>query len=99
MKDDNVNEFIVRVLYGEKLWFLYRGKKYFLEGRRNDGRADLYLYEMWENGKTYHWEGEPNHFPVEEFLKARIWDGDEFWGGRWDMVWVEDDTYTVKNES
>lgn len=98
MKNGNVYEFVDHIHYGDELWFLYRGKKYFLEGWGNEGKTELYLFEMWGNGKTYLWKGDAKHFPVEEFLKAKIWDGRPFWDAEQDMIWVDDDTYIIKNE-
>ena len=89
LKNGNVNEFVDHIYYGDELWFIYKGKKYFLEGWTNNNRLDLCLYEMNENGAEYRWEGDEKHYPVDKFLKAEIWDGKSFWDAEQDMEWVD----------
>ena len=89
MKNGNVYEFVVRTFDGQELWFMYCGKKYFLKGWRTVGRSDLYLYEMWENGETYHGKGTLERYPVDDFLKAKIWDGKPFGEAQQEMKWVD----------
>ena len=90
LKNGNVHEFIDHVFYGDELWFLYHGKKYFLEGWMHDQRLYLCLYEMAEDGKEYIWEGDSSHYPVDAFLKANIWNGQSFWEAETDIEWVDD---------
>lgn len=90
MKNGNVREFVDHIHYGDELWFLYDGKKYFLEGWSEDGRLDLYLYEMAGDWKEYVWEGTASHYPVDAFLEAKIWNGKSFWDVEQDMEWVDD---------
>lgn len=89
MIDGNVNEFVDHIYYGDELWFLYDGKKYFLEGWPRDGKLCLCLYEMTEDGKEFVWEGSGSHYPVEEFLKAKIWNGKSFWAAEQEMQWID----------
>lgn len=89
MINGDVYDFVVRAIYGEELWFMYHGKKYFLEGWNEDGRLDLYLYEMRDDGETYHWKGTLNHFPIDEFLEAKIWDVRPFWDAEQEMEWID----------
>jgi len=89
LKNGNVREFVDHIYYGDELWFLYEGKKYFLEGWMNDGRLDLCLYEMADNGEKYIWKGSATQYPVEAFLEARIWNGKSFWDAEQDMEWVD----------
>lgn len=89
LKNGNVNEFVDHIHYGDELWFIYQGKKYFLEGWTNDHRLDLYLYEMEENGGKYTWKGSKTDYPVEKFLKSKIWNGKSFWEAEKDMEWVD----------
>ena len=51
MKNGNVQEFVDHIHYGDELWFLYNGTKYFLEGWIENDILELVLYEMKENGK------------------------------------------------
>ncbi len=89
MRNGDVREFVDHIYYGDELWFIYERKKYFLEGWTNDGRLDLYLYEMIPNGKTYIWNGNKTKYPVEAFLSAKIWNGKSFWDIEQDIEWVD----------
>ena len=53
MKNGNVQEFVDHIHYGDELWFLYNGTKYFLEGWIENDILELVLYEMKENGQDY----------------------------------------------
>lgn len=55
LKNGDVREFVNHIHYGDELWFLYEGKKYFLEGWTNNSSLDLCLYEMADNGEMYIW--------------------------------------------
>lgn len=90
MKNGDVLEFVDHIYYGDELWFLYKKKKYFLEGWPNNGRLDLYLYEMANNEKKYIWKGNATHYPVKAFLEAKIWDGKSFWDIEQNIEWVDD---------
>lgn len=90
LKNGDVREFVDHIHYGDELWFLYDGKKYFLEGWSEDGRLDLYLYEMAGDWKEYVWKGTASHYPVDAFLEAKIWNGKSFWDVEQDMEWVDD---------
>lgn len=90
MKNGDVREFVDHIHYGDELWFLYEGKKYFLEGWSKKNRLDLCLYEMTNKGKTYVWKGDSDHYLVEAFLKAKIWNGKSFWDIEQDIEWVDD---------
>lgn len=90
MKNGNVREFVDHIHYGDELWFIYYGKKYFLEGWTNNDILELCLYEMSDNGNEYIWKGDTIHYPVESFLEAKIWNGKSFWDIEQDIEWVDD---------
>ena len=90
LKNGDVREFVDHIHYGDELWFLYEGKKYFLEGWTNNGSLDLCLYEMTDNGEKHTWKGNTTHYPVEAFLEAKIWNGKSFWDAEQDIEWVDD---------
>ena len=79
LKNGDVREFVDHIHYGDELWFLYEGKKYFLEGWTNNGSLDLCLYEMTDKGEKHTWKGNTTQYPVEAFLEAKIWNGKSFW--------------------
>ncbi|WP_164121102.1 hypothetical protein [Sharpea azabuensis] len=75
--------------YGDELWFIYNNTKYFLEGFQEDGICRLYLFEMFEGGKDFVWDGDHDHFPVNAFLNAPIFDGKTFYEVEKDIIWVD----------
>ena len=85
MKNGDVREFVDHIHYGDELWFLYDGKKYFLEGWTNNGNLDLCLYEMADNGEQHTWKGNTTHYPVEAFLEAKS--GTENLSGMSSRIW------------
>lgn len=85
----NVTEFVDHIHYGDELWFLYRGKKYFLEGWSNEPLLQLRLYEIIPDGATYIWEGDEKNYPVSQFLNAPIWDKKTFWQVQEQMDWID----------
>ena len=89
MKNGNVQEFVDHIHYGDELWFLYNGTKYFLEGWIENDILELVLYEMKENGQDNKWKGDNNNYPVEDFLSDRIFDGNTFWEIENDITWVD----------
>lgn len=46
MIDDNVNEFVDHIQYGDELWFIYDNIKYFLEELPENAVCKLFLYEI-----------------------------------------------------
>ena len=90
MKNGNVREFVAHIYYGDELWFIYDGKRYFLEGWTNNDILELCLYEMSDNGNEYIWKGDAVHYPVESFLESKIWNGKSFWDAEQDLELVDD---------
>ena len=92
MQNGNVNEFIDLMHYGDELIFMYDGKKYFLQGFKEDDICTLYL-DCWEppaDDYIYVVSGAPGEgYPVEKFLEAKIWNGKSFWQAEPDMKWVD----------
>lgn len=91
MKNGNVTEFVDHIHWGDKLIFLYRGQKFFLQGLPADHKFNLYL-DRWEPpADDYIWvgEGDDKEYPVSKFLNAKIWDGKSFWDVQDQMEWVD----------
>lgn len=88
----DVTEFVDRIHYGDELIFMYNGQKFFLQGfLEDDGICTTYL-DRWEPpADDYIWvgRGDSKNFPVEEFLKAEIWDGKSFWEVEKKMEWLD----------
>ncbi len=89
MKNGNVNEFVDHIYYGDELWFIYKGTKYFLEGLCINGESGLYLFEIKEHGAEYCWPVTESKYPVESFLKAQVFDGKSFWEVEKEIEWVD----------
>ncbi|SEH31579.1 hypothetical protein [Selenomonas sp. KH1T6] len=92
MLNGDVIEFVDRIHYGDELIFMYNGQKFFLQGfLEDDGICTTYL-DRWEPpADDYIWvgRGDSKNFPVEEFLKAEIWDGKSFWEVEKKMEWLD----------
>ena len=92
MINGDVNEFVDRIHYGDELVFLYRGKKYFLQGfLEEDGKCTTYL-DRWEppsDGYIWVGKGDTKEFPVKDFLNQKLWDGRDFWEAEQEMEWVD----------
>ncbi len=44
---------------------------------------------MFEGGKDFVWDGDHDHFPVNAFLNAPIFDGKTFYEVEKDIIWVD----------
>lgn len=70
---------------------LTKGQKFFLQGYMWEGKYTLWL-ERWEPPCDYGiWEaaGDDKHYPLEEFLQAKLWDGRTFWEAEAEMEWTD----------
>ena len=87
--DGDVNDFVDRISYGDELIFTFHGRKYFLQGYHDLGGLWTTYRDRWEPpADDYIWVGKCDfHFPVEEFLRQRIWDGRTFWEAQEEMEW------------
>lgn len=86
-----MTEFVDRIHYGDELIFLYKGQKFFLQGFLEEGVYTTYL-DRWEPpADDYIWvgKGDSKNFPVNDFLKAKIWDGRNFWEAEKQMEWID----------
>lgn len=91
MINGDVNEFVEYASWGAELIFLYKGQKLFLQGYMWEGKYTLWL-ERWEPPCDYGiWEaaGDDKHYPLEEFLQAKLWDGRTFWEAEAEMEWTD----------
>ena len=80
MVREELESFIDGLHYGEERIFLWHGKKFFIEGFFDNGRLTLFL-DQWEPpSQGYLWTCGLNDasYPVEEFLKARPFEGKTF---------------------
>ena len=90
MINGDVNDFVDRISYGDELIFTFHGRKYFLQGYHDLGGLWTTYRDRWEPpADDCIWVGKCDlHFPVEEFLRQRIWDGRTFWEAQEEMEWA-----------
>ena len=92
MKNGDINDFLERITWGDELVFMYRGKKYFLEGLPDDnGVLITYLWVCEPpayGGYTWVGKGDKKNYPAEEFLRQKLWDGRTFMEAQEEMEWA-----------
>ena len=91
MINGNISVFIDKLHYGDELWFIYDGVKYFLQGLKQDGTYNLYLLIPYTEGTGYTWvgKGTTKDYPVKAFLNAKIFDGKSFLDVESEIEWVD----------
>lgn len=100
MIDGNVNEFVDNLYYGSEMYFLYRDKKYFIQGWVKDSLHYLvldydYESEVFDSANPecnkYIWEysSPDSRECVQAFLNAPLWDGKTFYDVEKEMTWTE----------
>lgn len=93
MIDGDINDFLDHMYYGDELLFTFQGKTYFLEGMGDDeGKLTYYLCIIHPpiNGYVVELAGDEHHYPMEEFLALKIWDGKTFMEAQEEMRWVDE---------
>jgi hypothetical protein len=85
-------EFIDGLHYGDERFFLYKGKKYFIQGFYKDGKPMLEVYIFEPSDSKFEWRAfsEDSSYPVAEFENAKIFDGKTFWDVEQEIEWVDD---------
>ena len=90
----NVSEFIDLLYYGQEIVFLFRGKKYFIQGwwDENRDKTTMVLEEIKEDVfDGYLWEYHSTSMKscAEAFLSAPIWEGKDFLKIEANVTWVD----------
>ena len=96
----NVNEFVDNLYYGSEMYFVFREKKFFIQGWIEDGIHHLVLDYDYETERfdpnnpecnTYLWEfsSADSGDCVKAFLDAPLWDGKSFYDVESEMRWVD----------
>ncbi len=86
--------FIEGLHYGDEHYFVYDGRKYFIQGltTEEDGNF-LEVFGLDPDNFDYHWiaySGKNKPFPVAEFERAPIFNGKTFWEAEKDIEWVDE---------
>ncbi len=100
MIDGNVNEFVDNLYYGSEMYFIFRGKKYFIQGWVEDSIHHLTLDYDYETEafdpdnlecNTYIWEhsSKDSKECVQAFLDAPIWEGKRFYDVEKEITWTD----------
>ena len=92
MKGGELTDFLDRVYYGEELIFLYKDKKYFLQGWwSDDGKTvEMELCIINENLEMiWHQKAMKMAVCAERFLSEKLWDGKDFLQAQEDMTWSD----------
>ena len=91
MINGNAQEFIAGLYYGDERFFLYNGRKYFIQGYYENGNPVLELYVLEPADSDFRWRSvsTDDSYPVAEFEKAEIFDNKTFWEVEKDMEWVD----------
>ena len=92
MINGNLKEFIDGLYYGDERVFVYHNIKYFIQGFFEEEQYKLML-DIWEpksSNTSYIWEkGDKNGYPVEKFLKEKLFEGKTFLDIEQDIEWVD----------
>ncbi|MBP3816971.1 MAG: hypothetical protein J6H31_01595 [Butyrivibrio sp.] len=97
MIDGNVKEFVDNLYYGSEMYFVYKDKKYFIQGWVENEMHFLVLdYEKSNlpddyTFKSYIWEhkAKDSNECVQAFLDAPLWDGKTFYEVEREITWTE----------
>ena len=91
MINGDINEFIDGLYYGDERFFIYDGNKYFIQGYYETERftLELYIIENPENDFEWHICSKDKQYLVEEFEKAKIFNGKSFWEVEKEIEWVD----------
>ena len=100
MIDGNVTEFVDNLYYGSEMYFIFHGKKYFIQGWVENSTHHLvldydYETEVYDSNNQdcgqYIWEyssSDPNEC-VQAFLGSPLWDGKTFYEAEQEMTWAD----------
>lgn len=99
MINGDLNEFVDIANSGGELFFLYKEKKYFLQGWFKDNQHIMVLDclddEITENYEIdqyiYLWETKEKLMSLcaEKFLEAKLWNGRNFWQAEHEIEWFD----------
>ncbi len=96
----NVKEFVDNLYYGSEMYFIYKGKKYFIQGWYEKPTHFLVLDYDYEvepydaknpscDKNIWEYASEDASDCVKAFLAAPLWDGKTFYEVEKEMTWTE----------
>ncbi|MBO4446136.1 MAG: hypothetical protein J5782_04240 [Clostridia bacterium] len=93
MIDGNITEFIDSLYYGQEIVFIFKDKKYFIQGWWSEDRkrTTMVLTDVNDNTPGYLWKHEADSMIecAEAFLAAPIWDEKDFLQIQEDVIWSD----------
>ena len=94
MIDGDINEFIDLLYYGQEIVFIYKDKKYFIQGYSIDNytKATMELMEVTDQpfiGYLWEYHADTMRECAEAFLAAPIWNGKDFMQIQEEVTWSD----------
>lgn len=91
MINGDAREFIDGLHYGDERFFIYNGRKYFIQGFFENKKPMLVVYIFEPSDNDFEWRAfsEDNHYPVTKFESAKIFDGKSFWDVEKEIEWID----------
>lgn len=91
MINGNAKEFIAGLYYGDERFFIYKGKKYFIQGYYESEKPILEIYVIEPLSDHFKWRifSDDMNYPVAKFENARIFNNKSFWEIENDIEWVD----------
>ena len=85
--------FIEGLHYGDEHYFVYDGRKYFIQGySTEDRKLALEIFGLDPDNFDYLWTvvSDNENYPVAEFESAPIFNGKTFWEAEKEIEWVDE---------
>ena len=94
MINGNITEFIDQLYYGQELVFIFKEKKYFIQGWWNDDHSQTTMVLSFAEEKDfdgYLWECRKERMDLcaDAFLSASLWEGKTFLQIQQDVIWTD----------
>ncbi len=91
MINGNAREFVDGLYYGDERFFLYGGKKYFIQGYGVEDKPFLEVYVLDPPDDPFVWKviSKDYNYPVADFERATIFGGKTFWEVENEIEWVD----------
>ncbi len=73
------------------LYLFIKARNFFLQGLPISEQFNFYLARWMSPAQNYIWVGlgDDKYYPVDGFLRAKIWEGKSFWELEEQMTWVD----------
>ena len=99
MINGNVNEFVDNLYYGSEMYFIFRDKKYFIQGWFDAPMHYLVLEHYYDKNLSTELENFDGYICehkstdanecVHAFLEAPLWNGKTFYQVEKDIMWID----------